>query len=116
MAVIEYWHNPRCSKSRAGLALLQERGAEVLVRKYLEDAPSLNEVRQAHRAIGAGPVIAMMRPGEARFRELGLTKQDDDETLLRAMTENPILIERPLAIAGPRAVIGRPPEALLDLL
>ncbi|MEX0350322.1 MAG: arsenate reductase (glutaredoxin) [Paracoccaceae bacterium] len=116
MADIDYWHNPRCSKSRAGLALLEEHGATLNVRKYLEDAPSIEELRQARQALGHPPVINMMRTGEARFKELGLSKQDPDEVLLTAMSENPILIERPLAICGGRAAIGRPPEALLDLI
>ncbi|MCA0872439.1 arsenate reductase (glutaredoxin) [Seohaeicola saemankumensis] len=113
--MIEYWHNPRCSKSRAALALLEERDAEVSVRRYLEDAPSLAEITTAQAALGV-PVIEMMRPGEKRFKELGLSKSDSDATLLAAMADNPILIERPLAISGARAVIGRPPERVLDLL
>jgi arsenate reductase len=113
--LITYWHNPRCSKSRQGLALLQERGAEVELRRYLEDAPSVAELRAMLAQLGGTP-IEMMRPGEARFKELGLTRESDPETLIAAMADNPILIERPIAIAGNRAVIGRPPEALLTLL
>ncbi len=113
--MIEYWHNPRCSKSRAGLALLQDRGAEVTIRKYLEDAPSADELRAVLSRLGI-PAIEMMRRGEARFKELGLSKSDPDDVLLAAMAENPVLIERPLAIKGDRAVIGRPPEDLLSLL
>lgn len=114
--MIEYWHNPRCSKSRAGLALLEERGADLAVRRYLEDAPDRAEIEAARAALGHVPAIAMMRTGEARFRELGLSKSDSDAVLVQAMAENPILIERPLAIAGHRAAIGRPPETLLTLL
>ncbi|KUJ85532.1 arsenate reductase [Ruegeria marisrubri] len=113
--MIEYWHNPRCSKSRAGLALLQERGVELKIRKYLEDAPTLEELKAAKAALGTS-AIEMMRTGEKMFKELGLSKTDPDDTLLAAMAANPILIERPLAIRGERAVIGRPPEKLLDLL
>lgn len=113
--MITYWHNPRCSKSRQGLSLLQERGAEVEVRRYLEDAPSVAELRAVLAQLGSTP-IEMMRPGEARFKELGLTRDSDPETLIAAMAARPILIERPIAIAGNRAVIGRPPEALLTLL
>lgn len=109
------WHNPRCSKSRQALALLEEKGLEVEVRRYLEDAPSLDELRSVKAALGL-PAIGMMRTGEAVFRELGLSKPDDDETLLAAMAANPILIERPVVLRGGRAVIGRPPEAVLDLL
>lgn len=114
--MIEYWHNPRCSKSRAGLALLEQRGVAITLRRYLEDAPTLDDLRALRAALGTPPVLAMMRPGEKRFKELGLSKSDDDEALLVAMAENPILIERPVAIAGDRAVIGRPPETVLDLL
>ncbi len=113
--MIEYWHNPRCSKSRTGLALLEERGAEVQVRKYLEDAPSDEELRAAQALLGVS-AVQMMRTGEKRFKELGLSKDAPDAELIKAMAENPILIERPLAIAGDKAAIGRPPENLLDLL
>ena len=114
--MIEYWHNPRCSKSRQGLELLENKGVDLHVRRYLEDAPSLAELTAARAALGNPPVIEMMRPKEARFKELGLSKTDADDTLLSAMAENPVLIERPLAIRDDRAVIGRPPETLLDLL
>ena len=113
--MIEYWHNPRCSKSRAGLALLEDNGAQVEVRKYLEDAPSADELRAAQSKLGI-PAIEMMRTGEKRFKELGLTKTTPDDDLIQAMAENPILIERPLAISGGKAAIGRPPENLLGLL
>ncbi|WP_170368760.1 arsenate reductase (glutaredoxin) [Ruegeria arenilitoris] len=113
--MIEYWHNPRCSKSRAGLALLQDRGAEVTVRKYLEDAPSADELRAVLSRLGI-PAIEMMRRGEARFKELGLSKDTPEEALVQAMAENPILIERPVGITADKAAIGRPPENLLTLL
>jgi len=113
--VIEFWHNPRCSKSRMGLALLEERGAEIEVRKYLENAPSIDELRAAQSLLDL-PAIKMMRTGEKRFKELGLSKDAPDAELIQAMAENPILIERPLAISGSKAAIGRPPENLLDLL
>ncbi|WP_282119938.1 arsenate reductase (glutaredoxin) [Ruegeria atlantica] len=113
--MIEYWHNLRCSKSRTGLALLEEKGATVMVRKYLEDAPSADELRAVLSQLGI-PAIEMMRTGEKRFKELGLSKTTPDDDLIQAMAENPILIERPLAIAGDKAAIGRPPENLLSLL
>lgn len=113
--MIEYWHNPRCSKSRAGLALLQDRGAMVTVRKYLEDAPSADELRAVLSRLGI-PAIKMMRRGEARFKELGLSKETPEEALVQAMAENPILIERPVGITADKAAIGRPPENLLTLL
>ncbi|SEO18411.1 arsenate reductase [Salinihabitans flavidus] len=113
--MIDYWHNPRCSKSRAGLALLHERGAQVALRLYLKQPPTLAELRAVTSAL-ALPAIAMMRTGEATFRDLGLSADSDEETLLTAMAAHPILIERPIGIRGSTAVIGRPPEALLDLL
>ncbi|WP_170764131.1 arsenate reductase (glutaredoxin) [Ruegeria lacuscaerulensis] len=113
--MIEYWHNPRCSKSRAGLALLEENGAEVEVRKYLEDAPSADELRAVLDQLGSA-AIDMVRTGEKQFKELGLTKTSPEGDLIQAMAENPILIERPLAISGGKAAIGRPPENLLELL
>lgn len=113
--MIEYWHNPRCSKSRAGLALLEDAGAEIKVRRYLEDVPSLTELQTLQTALGI-TAINMMRTGEKRFKELGLSKTDDDATLLKAMAENPILIERPVGLSGGKAVIGRPPENLNALL
>ncbi|MES0823791.1 arsenate reductase (glutaredoxin) [Ruegeria sp. SCP11] len=113
--MINYWHNPRCSKSRAGLALLEENGAQIEVRKYLEDAPSADDLRAVLGKLGIEP-IDMMRTGEKRFKELGLNKTSPADELINAMAENPILIERPLAIAGDKAAIGRPPENLLTLL
>ncbi|WP_170359346.1 arsenate reductase (glutaredoxin) [Ruegeria arenilitoris] len=113
--MISYWHNPRCSKSRAGLALLEENGAQVEVRKYLEDAPSTEELRTVLGKLGVN-AIDMMRTGEKQFKELGLTKSTPANELIAAMAENPILIERPLAIAGDKAAIGRPPENLLTLI
>lgn len=113
--MIEYWHNPRCSKSRQGLALLEENGADVTVRRYLEDTPSRAELEAARLAMGSPAVVDMMRTGEKLFRDMGL-KDAADEALLEAMVANPVLIERPVAIKEGRAVIGRPPERVLDLL
>ncbi len=113
--MITLWHNPRCSKSRAALALLTERGADVTVRRYLDDAPTEAELRAAHALLG-GPVIAMMRVGEPVFRDMGLSRQTDDDTLFAAMAAEPKLIERPLALTPASAIMGRPPEAVLTLL
>lgn len=111
--MITIWHNPRCSKSRQTLALIEDRG--VTIRKYLEDAPSADEIRAARDMLGV-KAIDMMRVKEARFKELDLSKSDDDEVLLAAMAENPVLIERPIVFSGGKAAIGRPPEAVLDIL
>lgn len=115
MAVITYWHNPRCSKSHAGLALLQDRGAALIVRRYLEDAPSAAELHHLLALLGLAPVD-LMRPCEPCFKTLGLTRESPPETLIAAMEANPILIERPIGMTRDKAVIGRPPEALLTLI
>ncbi|WP_306111420.1 MULTISPECIES: arsenate reductase (glutaredoxin) [Roseovarius] len=115
MAVIEIWHNPRCSKSRQTLTLLEERGIAPKVRRYLEDAPDEVELRAALSALGM-TASALIRNKETKYRELGLGKDSDDAALLAAMAAHPILIERPIVFAGDKAAIGRPPEAVLDIL
>ena len=112
---VTIWHNPRCSKSRATLALLQERGITPVERAYLKDAPSADEIRAAARLLGV-PVIEFTRTGDALFKELGLTRDSDEETLIAALAANPKLIERPIVFANGKAAIGRPPEAVLDIL
>ena len=114
--MITLWHNPRCSKSRQALTLLEEAGEELTIRRYLENPPSLRELEAVHAALGTPPAIDMMRPKEAAFKAAGLSKTDDDQTLLQAMADHPKLIERPVAIKGGRAIISRPPERVLDLL
>ncbi len=113
--MITIWHNPRCSKSRQALALIEASGAEVSIRRYLDDPPTLAEVEAATAALGLRP-IEMMRSAEARFKELGLSKDSDDALLMHAMANNPILIERPIVFRGTQAVIGRPPETVTALL
>ncbi len=113
--MITIWHNPRCSKSRQALALLEGRGEEVQVRRYLDDTPSVEELRVTRDTLGLR-AIEMMRTGEALFKDLGLAKSDDDETLIVAMAANPKLIERPVVFAKGQARIGRPPEAVLEIL
>ncbi len=109
------WHNPRCSTSRKALKMLEDAGAEVVIRKYLEDAPSEKEIREVLAALDIRP-IEMMRPKEGLFKELGLTRDGDPETLIAAMAAHPRLIERPIAIRGGIARLGRPPEKVLELV
>ena len=109
-------HNPRCSKSRQTLKLLQDQGIEPAVRLYLSDPPSPDEINAVLGQLGMEP-RALMRRKEAAFKELGL--KDDGmttETLVNAMSEHPVLIERPIVITGDRAALGRPPENILGLL
>jgi arsenate reductase len=115
MAVtVTIWHNPRCSKSRQTLALLRENGVEPEVRLYLEDAPSPAELDAALEVLGLPP-SGLVRKGEAEFKALGL-KGAPEEAVLAAMAAHPRLIERPVVFKGGRAVLGRPPEAVLELL
>ncbi len=113
--MITIWHNPRCSKSRQTLDLLTREGHDPAVRHYLDNPPSEEELRVAQTALGL-PAIAMMRTGEAAFKEMGLTKTDDEDSLIAAMAKQPKLIERPVVFNGSKAAIGRPPEAVLDIL
>ncbi len=85
------------------------------IRKYLEDTPRADEIKTV-QALLSVPLIRMMRPKDARFRELGLLASDDEATLLAAMVDNPILIERPIVLANGKAAIGRPPDAVLEIL
>lgn len=109
------WHNPRCSKSRQTLALLEERGITPTVRLYLDDAPSADELRNVLKKLGKAP-RDLMRTGEAIYKELGLKDVVGDGVLIEAMAAHPKLIERPVVLAGDKAALGRPPEAVLDIL
>lgn len=113
--MITLWHNPRCSKSRQARDLLIRAGHDPVIRLYLKNPPDEAELRAAQIALGL-PAIAMMRPGEAVFKEMGLRKTDPEDRLIAAMAANPILIERPILFSGARAIIGRPPEAVLNLV
>lgn len=105
-------HNPRCSKSRAARALLEERGVAFVERRYLEDPLSPAELRELAARLGRPP-RDWARRGEAAW-----TLADDagDDEVLAAMAAHPVLIERPILVRGARAVVGRPPERVLELL
>ncbi|GLQ34954.1 arsenate reductase [Amylibacter marinus] len=106
------WHNPRCSKSRQTLALIEDRAPEI--RRYLDDNPSADELRSVIDMLG-GKAIDIIRHKDARFKELGLTLTSDSDQLIAAMVEHPILIERPIVISNGQARIGRPPEAVFEI-
>jgi len=112
---VTIWHNPRCSKSRETLSLLRDQGIEPEIRLYLRDAPTENEIREALAKLGLS-AIDLARQGETRFRELGLDAETGEDTLVAAMAMHPILIERPVVFSGDRAVLGRPPTNVLDLI
>ena len=108
-------HNPRCSKSRATLALLQERGAKFEVREYLSDPLSREELVGLCERLGR-PARQWVRHKEAAFGEASLSDQSSEQALLDAVAAHPILMERPILVRGQRAAVGRPPEDVLPLL
>ena len=110
------YHNPRCSKSRQTLALLQEQGVEPEIVLYLDDTPDATQLAKLVAMLGLEP-RQLLRRGEAVYKELGLANADlSDAELLQAMADHPKLIERPIVVKGQRAVLGRPPENVLELL
>ena len=115
MADTVIYHNPRCSKSRQTLQLLQDRGVEPDVVLYLQTPPDARQLRALLAKLGIG-ARALLRTGEAAYRELGLSDAAlDDAALVDAMCAHPQLIERPIVVRGERAVLGRPPENVLEL-
>jgi arsenate reductase (glutaredoxin) len=113
---VTIYHNPRCSKSRQTLALLEERGLVPRIVEYLKTPPTAAELKAILNKLGLKP-RDLVRQGEARYAELGLKDRGvDDDTLITLMAANPILIERPIVVRGNKAAIGRPPENVLEIL
>ncbi|MEZ5892692.1 MAG: arsenate reductase (glutaredoxin) [Parvularculaceae bacterium] len=113
---VSIWHNPRCSKSRETLALLEERGRSPKIVHYLETPPTPAEIKAAAKLLGV-PLREMTRKKENLYRELGLDDEAlSDSALAKALSENPALIERPVVFSRGMARIGRPPEAILEIL
>jgi arsenate reductase (glutaredoxin) len=113
---VTIYHNPRCSKSRATLALIEARGIKPKIVEYLKTPPSAAELKAILRKLGLTP-RDILRTGETVYAELGLKMRDlDDDALIALMVKNPILIERPIVVAGNKAAVGRPPENVLAIL
>ena len=113
--MIKIFHNNRCSKSRNGLQIVEQSGKPFEVVKYLEDVPSEKELKDIIKLLGIKP-IDLVRKNEAIWRADYKGKDLSDAEIIKAMVENPKLIERPIVINGDKAVIGRPPEAMLDII
>jgi arsenate reductase len=113
---VTIYHNPRCSKSRAALGLLQEKGVGLDIVEYLKTPPDAAELDRILKLLGKEP-RDIMRKGEAPYKENTL---DDPalsrEDLIAAMVANPILIERPIVLANGKAALGRPPETVLEII
>jgi arsenate reductase len=115
METVTMYHNPRCGKSRAALTLLQERNVPLHIVEYLKKPLTRKELGTLRRKLGL-PANEWVRRNEPEFGEAGLRANSPEDELLGAMAEHPILMERPIAVCGDRAVVGRPPERVLELL
>jgi arsenate reductase len=113
---VTLWHNPRCSKSRMALELLRKKGVEPTIREYLKEPPSSAEIETLIGLVG-GDARELIRDGEPEFRMLGRKKADLSRVdIAGAIAAHPILLQRPIAVSGRKAALGRPPEAVLGVL
>jgi len=113
---VTLYHNPRCSKSRQTLQLLRDRGVDLNIIDYQKTPPSVDELKSILKKLGQS-AAGFVRKGEAAFSKHNLGhKSKTDEDIIAAMIASPKLIERPIVVAGPKAVIGRPPEKVLEIL
>lgn len=112
---MKIFHNPRCSKSRQTLALIEEKGVGIEIIKYLENTPTKSELVDVINKLGITP-FQLVRKSEDIYKEEFKGKELSDDEWIEAMVTNPKLIERPIVIEGNKAVIGRPPETVLELL
>jgi len=112
---ITIWHNPKCSKSRAAIEILEENNSDALIVKYLETTPSKDEITTALTMLGMNP-RELMRTKEDIYKELKLQDEDDYDNLVDAMVRNPKLIERPVIFKGNQAIIGRPTERIAKFI
>jgi arsenate reductase len=115
MSDLSIYHNPRCGKSRNTLAIISDKGLDVSVIEYLKTPPTKEELKAVVNKLGIKPE-QLLRKGEAVFKEKYKGKELSDAEWIEAMVANPILIERPIVIKGNKAVIGRPPENVLELI
>lgn len=114
--MITIYHNPRCSKSRQTLKLIEEHGIEPTIIRYLETPPDAQALKGLIEALGIAP-RELLRKGESEYKSLNLKNPElSDDALIDAMVENPRLIERPIVTRGEQAILGRPPENVLTLL
>jgi len=112
---MKIYHNPRCSKSRQTLALLQENGVEPEVVLYLDKVPTIDELKGLLTKLEISP-MQLVRKGEAVWKEKFKGKELSDDEIIAAMIANPKLIERPIVVKDELAVLGRPPENALELI
>jgi len=116
MTDITIYHNNRCSKSRATLAIVEQQSKNITIVNYLETPPTIDELKNIITLLGFTSARQLMRTGEAIYKELQLKSEQDESLLLDAMVNNPKLIERPIVLANGKAKIGRPPESVLTII
>ena len=113
---VTIFHNPRCSKSRQTISLIQEKNIDINIIEYLKTPPDISQLKQILQQLGYEP-RQLMRKSEQIYKDLDLGNENKTaEDLVIAMTQNPILIERPIVLSGEKAAIGRPPESVLNIL
>ncbi|RZM76414.1 arsenate reductase (glutaredoxin) [Pseudoalteromonas rubra] len=113
---VTIYHNPRCSKSRETLALLESRDVQPEIVEYLKTPIDEDTLSDLLQKLGFTSAHQLVRSKETIYKELGLSKDSDEARIRQAMLENPKLIERPIVVKGEQAAIGRPPESVLDIL
>jgi len=116
MDKITIWHNPRCTKSREALKELENQNAECEIVKYLDQTPSIEELKRVFKMLGFKSVREWMRTKEAIYKELDLKNETDEQKLLEAMANHPKLIERPVLIKSGKALIARPSTLVEDFI
>lgn len=115
MNEVSIYHNPRCSKSRQTLKLLEEQGIQPNIIEYLKTPPSVDELKTLLNNLKLN-ARGLMRTKEDIYKKLDLASENSEQALIKAMVTNPKLIERPIVVNGDKAAIGRPPENVLDIL
>ena len=113
--MITIYHNNRCRKSREGLEILENSGKPFEIRKYLESTPTTSELQDVISKLGIKP-LDLVRKNETIWKENYKGKELTDDQVVKAMVDNPKLIERPIVINGSKAMIGRPPEKILEII
>jgi arsenate reductase len=115
MEKLTIYHNPRCAKSRAALAILQAHEVPLRIVEYLKQPPTRAELADLRKKLGRNPA-EWIRKGEPEYKHAGLGADSSEEQLLDAIAQHPILMERPIVVRGKRAVLGRPPDRVLELI
>jgi len=112
---VTVWHNPRCSKSRAAIQILEEKNCEIEIIKYLDTKPDVNQIKIILKMLGITP-RELMRQKEALYKEMNLKEESSDEALISAMANYPKLIERPIIVKDGHAIIARPTDKIVEFL